>query len=62
MDTPIEESKRISRRKGKANMKVGTIKHTKAKAGITEGQFDEVLKRVIRKPSETPSDLAKSGT
>ncbi|MBA7650825.1 hypothetical protein ES703_58636 [subsurface metagenome] len=72
MDDLLGRQKRISKRKGRANMKVGQIaKHRAGKSvvshkeqtdGITEGQFDEVLKRVIRKPSEKPTDSTKSET
>ena len=72
MDEPKERTKRGRKRRGRANMKVGQIakrragksivSHKEQTDGITEGQFDEVLKRVIRKPSEKPTDLTKSET
>jgi hypothetical protein len=61
MNEPIEEPKRISRRKGKVDMKVGTIKHHKARSGITRKEFHSILdkasqpiKREVESDSERP--------
>ncbi len=51
------------RKKTRGNTKLTRIgKQCDDDSGITEEQFDEALRRVIRKPSEKPSDSAKSQT
>ena len=63
MDKPLEQSKRISRRKGKADMKVGTVKHRATKTSITRDQFHTLVRKAaqpIKKPSE--SDVASTET
>ncbi len=59
----VEEAKRISGRKGKANMKIGTAKHRGAKSDITRDQFHALVRKAaqpIKKASEP--DLASTET
>jgi hypothetical protein len=58
MDAPIEKPKHIPRRKGKPS---GAFRR-KPQSGITESQFDEALRRVIRKPAEKPDESKESET
>ena len=63
MDTPIEKTKRIAGRKGKVDMKVGTIKHRGTKSDITREQFHALVRKSaqpIKKASEP--DLASGET
>ena len=74
MDNQIDEPKHILRRKGKADMKVGTIKHHKSnlelrprrivKKNITKGEFLDVLGKVCQPVSKesSESDSEKSET
>ena len=56
-----EEIKRISGRKGKTDMQVGTIKHRKAKSGITKKEFFAILDKASQPiKRETESDQEQS--
>jgi hypothetical protein len=63
MNTPIEKPKRISRRKGRSDMKVGFTKQHRDKPSITREQFHALVRKSaqpIKKASE--SDLASDET
>ena len=64
MDNPTEETKRISRRRGRADMKVGTIKHRKChNYGVTRKQFHALIERASQPiKREAESDSGKSET